>query len=399
DSAGRYQNLRLGELSAEEGWHLLTGTMPSDGDALTEAQMSTRDAEYHLIAIFLSGSTLLASSSSVNFDDVTTWGPGLPENGVVIGGFEDSEPWTPIPSGGREGDLVETSADAAHSGQYGLRLTLGQFQGLGARGIFLPSGPYPIPVIGGPGFEVGQQFVLRSDRSFIPVEVSEVLQLFPTLDPRTQQFLLINLDHYSSFLSHLSPTQKTTPNEIWITPGPETDRSQFLATLNETLSPSLLLKERQGAVDSALRDPLAAGAWEGLSLLSVVVLIAAILLGLGLLGAVSLHQGRLDLSVVRTLGFSSRQVMASLVTERVLLVVPAMLAGSGVGILLGRWVLDYLDVTPTGRPIIPPLILARDEPLLALAYISLAAAALITIGFTLVLARRLRAAQVLRHVE
>ncbi|MFQ5934278.1 MAG: FtsX-like permease family protein, partial [Dehalococcoidia bacterium] len=386
NSSGIYHNLGLGELPSRPGWHLMEGSVTGNGEGV------------QLVSFFVSGS-ILPASSLLNFDDVTVWGPGLPPDGMIIEGFEEPQPWTPIATRGQEADLTEQTGEAAHSGELGLRLTFGQLQRIELRGVFLTSGPYPVPVIGGPGFVTGQQFALRVNRSTLQVEVVDILRYFPTINPGATQFMIINLDHFAHFLSHAAVSQRVPPNEIWISTDPESDQSQFLETLADTLPPTLLLKERKEAVDSALRDPLAAGAWEGLTVLGITVMVGAILVSLVLLGTTSLRQARLDISVARALGFSNRQLAGSLVVERVLMVALAMLAGSLVGWWLRNWILSYLDITPTGGTIVPPLVLATDQPLLLLAYLSLISAALATIGFTLFLARRLKTAQVLRQTE
>ena len=146
----------------------------------------------------------------------------------------------------------------------------------------------------------------------------EEVRYFPTLDPGFGQFLLINIDHYKAFLRHLSPTQTIQPNEIWLAPGP--GQEQYVADLRASLPPSLLLTEGQGSVESVLKDPLAAGAWRGVTILGLIALIGSALLGLIMVSSVSIRQSRTDISVARALGFSARQLIASLVVEKLTMV-------------------------------------------------------------------------------
>ena len=397
DAAGRYDNIRLGELVAKDDWQLLSGDLPNHQSDSVIPPGSQRRTDFELISVFFSGSILLPSDSMVSLDDITVWGSGLPVEGQIIEGFEAEQSWIPLPMGGQEDDTILVTAEAALSGEAGLRFTFGQTQGFGNRGIYLPSGPTPIPVIAGPGFVTGQQFELRNDKSLIPVEVVDEVRYFPTLDPSFGQFLLINIDHYKAFLRHLSPTQTIQPNEIWLAPGP--DQEQYISDLRASLPPSLSLIDGQGSVESALKDPLAAGAWKGLTILGLIVLITSALLGLIMVSAVSIRQGRTDFSVARALGFSARHLMASLVVEKIVMVGLAMLAGTLVGYWLGGWSLDYLDVTPTGRPIVPPLLRNSDAVLLTVSYAGLGLVTLVTIGFGMFLIRRLKTAQVLREAE
>ncbi len=386
NAAGHYRNLRLGELS-QPGWQLMKGPITEDRDGL------------QLVSLAVSGSSLQLLSHSFHFDEISVWGPRLPAGGEVIEDFEEFLPWTSTPTTGQVVDVVERTRGAARSGNFGLQLTLGQSRGVELRGAFLPSGPHPVPVLGGPGFSVGQRFVLRAGRSNVQVEVVDVVRYFPTLDPSVDRFMIINLEHYARALNHLSPSQRAPVNEIWISPDPGSGRIELLDTLSETLPATALVKERTGAVASALRDPLATGAWKGLTVMGVVVMGGSVVIGLALVGVVSFRKDRLDISVTRALGFSSRQVAASLIVERVLMAVLATLAGTGVGVWLGRWTLQYLDITPTGRAIVPPLVLTVSPSLLALAYLGLVLAIMANVGLSLFLARRLTIAEGLRQTE
>ncbi len=397
DAAGRYSNVALGELDAQNDWQLLSGELPNHYRDSVIPPGSQRRTDFELISLFFSGSILLPSHSAVSLDDVTVWGNGLPAEGQIIEGFETEQSWMALPIGSQETDAIEMTAEAARNGKLGVHFSFGRTQGFGNRGIYLPSGPIPVPVIAGPGFVAGQQFELRNDRSLVPVEVVEEVQYFPTLDPSYGHFLLINIDHYEAFLKHLSPTQRIHPNEIWLAPGP--GQEQYMADLRTSLPPSLLLTEGHGKVESVLKDPLSAGAWRGVTILGLIALIGSALLGLIMVSSVSIRQSRTDISVARALGFSARQLLASLVLEKLVMVALAMVAGTLVGYWLGGWSLDYLEVTPTGRPIVPPVLRNSDAVLLAVSYAGLGLVTLATIGFGAYLIRRLKTAQTLREAE
>ena len=77
--------------------------------------------------------------------------------------------------------------------------------------------------------------------------------------------------------------------------------------------------------------------------------------------------------------------------------------GLGVGTVMGGWVggwaLGYLDITAGGRPLVPPIDLALDGGVAALAYAEVTLAAAVAILLALVLATRLRLHEVLRVEE
>jgi ABC-type antimicrobial peptide transport system permease subunit len=114
---------------------------------------------------------------------------------------------------------------------------------------------------------------------------------------------------------------------------------------------------------------------------------------------VSVRNGRVDLTVARVLGFSRRQMLLSLTLERVVVTVLGLVVGSVIGYLLSRWVLGFLDTTPGGQPIIPPVVFTPQSWIIALTLLCLITAALLAIAFAALSASRLRASDILRTGE
>jgi hypothetical protein len=73
--------------------------------------------------------------------------------------------------------------------------------------------------------------------------------------------------------------------------------------------------------------------------------------------------------------------------------------GSILGYLLSRWVLGFLDVTPGGLPIVPPVVFTPQAWIIALTLLCLIIAALTAIAFAALSASRLRASDILRTGE
>ena len=149
-------------------------------------------------------------------------------------------------------------------------------------------------------------------------------------------------------------------------------------------------------VDLAQRNPLAGGGWNGLTILSVSTLTLAALLALGTFAVVSVHASRIDLTVVRALGFSRLQTLLALALERIVVAVLGIGIGSALGIWLGWWVLGFLDITASGQPIIPPMIVTFHGGLITLVLVSLVMATAVAILFAGLAERRLKAADLLR---
>ena len=77
-------------------------------------------------------------------------------------------------------------------------------------------------------------------------------------------------------------------------------------------------------------------------------------------------------------------------------------AGSALGVGLSRWVLGFLDITSSGRgviPVTPPMTLSVQEWLVSGVLAGLVAAALLGFLVAIVSAQRLRTAEILRAGE
>ncbi len=147
------------------------------------------------------------------------------------------------------------------------------------------------------------------------------------------------------------------------------------------------------------RNPLAGGGWNGLTILGLSAVTVAVVLTLAMHAAVAIHTSRVDLTVARALGFSRAQIFLSLGLERLLVAVLGLGAGGAIGFGLGRWVLGFLDITASGRPVLPPMDVSVQGWLAALVFAGLAAASLLSLLFATMVARRLRVPDILRTGE
>ncbi len=431
DAEGRYRTLFLGDLSstpspsqggrgeADKGWAYLEAQLPADQAGVKPP--------FSLVSIFFSvGSLARLQPGSISLDDVTVKkaegkdsipstalraGPSIssissprppttnpnPAGGIVVEGFEEPGSWVPLPNSGPDPDLVTQgrSPQAAHSGLGGLTF-FWQGEGGTQRGILIPPGPFPLPAIGGPGFYVGQELRIKSGKQAVPLVVKEVTDYFPTIYPSSQTFLLVSLEDYKQYNERIGEGILKSPAEFWVSVDETGQRGQTILSVKERLPIFALVRDRDAAVDLAQRDPLSGGGWNGLTILSISALTVVVVLALGTYAAVLVYTGRVDLTVVRALGLTGRQLLLSLTLERVVVAVLGIAAGSAIGIWLGRWVLGFLDITSTGHPVVPPMIVTVNASLIALVIVDLVAAIAVAILFASLSASRLRASDILR---
>ena len=290
---------------------------------------------------------------------------------------------------------MERTPQAARNGSFGLTFSWEESLTDGPRGILIPPGPFPLPAIGGPAFHVGQELRIRSGTQLVPLVVRGVTDFFPTAD-QPQRFLLVSLDDYTQYVSRTHGGRVRLPEEFWLSLEDGIDRDETILAMRRQLPRFATVRDRDAEVELAQRNPLAGGGWTGLTVLSVSTLTVAVVLALATYAAAAVEAGRVDLTVVRALGFSRLQIALLLALERTVVAVLGIAAGSAIGFWLSRWVLGFLDTTASGRPVVPPMIVTVHDGLLALVFVNLVAALAATTVFAALSARRLKASEILR---
>ncbi len=396
DRAGRHYDMPLGELpdgGASDEWTFLEGTLP----------VERATPPFSLVSIYntrnLSGSLGGVQPGSVSLDDVTARGPTIPPEGVVIESFEQApgqDLWVVLPNPDSNHDRVQRSRGAARTGGMGLTFSWRDSIGPSARGTLVPAGPIPIPAVGGPTFEVGERPRVQGDGLFIPVEVVDVIDRFPTIQAPRTPFLLVNIADYESFVARMPGSKPAAPpKEAWVALTDSPARSSAVLAVSRVEGVSSVA-DRDAAVELARRNPLAGGGWDGLTILSLSALTIAAAVALGAHSVVSIQAGRIDLTLSEALGLTRLEVLLSQVFERAIVLGVGAAIGSVLGLWLGRWVLGFLGVTSDGSPVVPPMEVITSGGLFGLVFACLAAALATAILATLASLRRLKAPDVLR---
>lgn len=409
DANGGYHNLLLGDVTQgitnlDLGSVQYTSEDPANPWIYLEAPIpETRNPTgepYQLVSVFLSQSSFARMPpGNINLDDITVTTPSGSAGSLIIEDYESGGRWVALINEGDVTDKVELTPDAARTGRAGLNFAWQVSLGDNPRGIIIPPRPFPLPAIGSSQFQPGQIIKVQTEGRILPVKIWDNTDFFPTLDPSARPFLILRLEDYRKYVRRSNQGGVETPKEFWVSLKDGENRAQALAELQERFGNNARIQDRDSLVDVARRNPLAGGGWTGLTILGIAAITVSVLLTLVIHAAVAIRMGRVDLSVIQTLGFSRMQLFLSLAVERVLLAVVGLVAGSLVGVWLSRWVLGFLDVTVRGRPVLPPMILTVQEWLLVLVLAGLVAASVLGILVAGEAARRLRAAEVLRIGE
>ena len=417
DATGRYHSLPLSPVSSSssnstsdevladataDGWTFFEAALPGVPDG-GEPQAHRAEPPFRLVSIFIvRGARLTRQPGGILLDDITIKGPGeaSPASDLVIESYEDPGGWAPLPNEGAVADTLKRDTLAARTGRFGLNFSWEEPLARVPRGIVIPPGPFPLPAIGGPTFHRGQELLIKQTGAGqappVPLVVRDVTDYFPTLRPSSRPFLLVSLDHYGQYVEGAIGGKLEPPGELWLSLEESAQRGQAILSIRELLPRSFSIRDRAAEVEQAQRNPLAGGGWDGLTILSTAALTLAVVLSLGVYTAFLLQSGRVDLAVARAMGFSRGQLVFSLGLERIVVAVLGIGAGSAVGLWLGRWVLGFLDVTASGRSVVPPMIVTMHDGLVVLVFVGVVLALAIASVAAGLLAGRQRAPDILR---
>ena len=409
DHRGFFHNLFLGEVNyslarggstlgggdsaqATQEWVYLEAEVP-------EVEMPPGEL-FRLVSLFFSRKSFASMPpGAIRLDDITAKTISGPPEGVVVERFEAPGNWVPMVNEGDTVDIIQIREDAARTGEAGLSFGWEGTFGEDARGIIIPPGPFPIPAVGGPFLETGQRMRVRAGRNLLPVIIRDTTDFFPTLDPTRRTFLILSLEDYRDYNRRISRSSFADVEEYWLAVDGSIDRADAQRELEDLFGPYVRVLDRNDEIETAQRNPLAGGGWDGLTILGMVAITVAVLLALVIHAVVAIRTGRVDLTVARTLGFSKVQLLLSLALERVFVAALGLAAGTAIGLWLGRWVLGFLDITERGRAVIPPQVLSIQEWLAVAVLAGLIVAALLGMLVAAVAAGRLKVTENLRTGE
>ena len=397
---GIYRTIPMGNVMERDGSDA-TDVIAVDGNwrvfSADLTALGWAEPPFELVSVFFSTTpTNRLSDGVIHLDDITAFGPSSGPQGVIIEGFEGATPWEPLANQGAAPDLAERARSRARSGGSGLRFSWTVSIANGQRGVLLPAGPSPLPAIGGPEFQVGQQVRVELGNLVVPVRFVGITTHFPTLIPYRKSFFIVDLTDFQEYARRLPSSISDEPNEMWLALDEDADRSQVILQIAEAAPGLITVRDGEAIAALAERNPLAGGGWDGLTIFSMAAIGIAVLLTLTVHSLVSIRTGRMDLAVARVLGFSSRQFFLSLAAERMIIAVLAIAAGAAMGYWPGLEILELVDLTPQGDAPVPPLLPSVKGWLMAGVLGGLLGAAILSVGFAVVAARRLNTAEVLR---
>ncbi|MEX0783062.1 MAG: FtsX-like permease family protein [Dehalococcoidia bacterium] len=416
DAEGRHSDFDMQDfgLTDEAGRHLFVGDVT--GQLPRAREQAPPPPERWLESIFvraLPQDGNVRARATFVLDDLTGF-QSFPadltaaraEGATVIEDFESLESWqwlagaTPQPP---EGSLSPSQLPGVEGN--GMRVNYVRGPGLGVVGATVKASYPPLSVVADEGLldahdlGVGDEIRLSMNSQYVQAVIVGKFELFPTYYPSDRDQLLVADLRSLQVVANRVPFfgRDLLANEVWLQ-----------GAASPILSPDDLRPAGVSAQSTYDRDsiraadasnPLVAASWEGILFLSFAAVLSLTALGFAVHARVSATSRGLEFAVLRSMGYSTRQVFTLVGFEQLFVVVLGVAAGTLLGFPLGRLMIGYLSRTETGAEPVPPLISEVSLAAVLTVYVTIGLVIVVTVVSLAVLYSRIAVSRMLRVGE
>jgi hypothetical protein len=297
---------------------------------------------------------------------------------TLIDDFEGPFRWDVFRTATRNRDTVAQVGGAAHSGGGALQFSFRAGTSLSFRGTYITSPNFPLPAIASKRFleSTGAQPGMEVEMSFgpllIPLAIQGSVDLFPTMEDTDPGFLIVNQDHLYHFAGLTNQPNAARPNEVWLDVTNEpAARAEALRNLrNEYGIAPVNTIDIEGVLEEVRTDPIIRAGGSGVLLIAILAAFSILALGFGLTLFLGGQTRTVEISVMRAVGLSPRQVFAMISLEYLLVAAIGLIIGTVAGLRISETMLSFLNVTESGDPVVPPFSLATRWDTVGIAFVA-----------------------------
>ena len=303
---------------------------------------------------------------------------------VVLEEFDSVSEWTVL-RGARESitDILQPVSTSAESGAAhdAAQFIWSEGPPLTGRGIYHGPPASPLPVLASKSFlsetghKVGEEFTVSISGHRTPIRIVDSFEYFPTLDTVGKRYLIADVASVVRY-TNLEPTSaEIKPNEIWLKTtsngsGNGSDRAALVEEMRSEGEPfqSRAVHDRVEALEDAAVDPLVQAGWRALLFMAFGAVLILSCLGFLVHSYVSFREREMQFGLMRTVGFSMRQLITLVWLEQAIVIGAGMALGAEMGRRLGAIIMPFLSHNDRGTQVLPPFVLEIDWGTLAITY-------------------------------
>ena len=404
DANGRYFTYNLGLLDTSR-WRTYEALISRENVALFRSRVRpTLPMEFVSLTVYEGDGRNRLRSGATLVGDIYA---RMPDGGAqVIESFDSLDGWSLLRA------VPEAQSDALKSAETPDGSAAGNFiwaegRPLISRGIHPGAERQPLPAIATKrfmrvnGHGVGDSIEVSVQGHRIYVNFIGEMDYFPTLETFTESYIVADLDAVVAYTNLEATGGEIRPNEVWLTTnGVAEERAELIAMLEEGEPfASREIFDRERALAESQVDPLVEAGWR--ALLFVAFAAVLILSGLGFMvhAYVSFKSREIQFALMRTVGFSMRQLTTLVLLEQALVIGAGLALGSWMGGRLGASMMPYLGHDDRGAQILPPFVVDVNWQTLTITYLAMGLLFAVIITGVILLVRRISLQRILRLGE
>ena len=410
DANGRYFTYLMGELDGST-WTTMEQPLTRTGVRRFATLQPARPLTLVSLTVFETNGRNRLRAGSIAIDEIfATRSDG---GTFVLESFDSVADWTmlgAVPEA--QSDVLKASSDGPSTGSgngTGGSASFIWVEGrpLVSRGIFHGPQLDPIPVLATSRFlrvnehRIGEVIEVSAQGHRIDVVLTDVIDFFPTLETFRRSYLVADLQSVSAYANLEATGGELRPNEVWMTTnGSSSDRAQLMSLLDDSQPfPTREIHDRVQVLADSTVDPLVEAGWR--ALLFVAFAAVLVLSGLGFLvhAYVSFKSREIQFALMRTVGFSMRQLSTLVLLEQVLVIGAGLALGTWMGGRLGATMMPFLGHDDRGTRVLPPFVVDINWGTLAITYIAMGLLFAVIISGVIILVRRISLQRILRLGE
>ena len=223
------------------------------------------------------------------------------------------------------------------------------------------------------GHVIGDELKVSISGRRLTVVLVDTVDFFPTLDSFNDRFIVADLETVRAYANLGMTRGEVTANEMWL----RTD------VVGEARA-ELLDEFRHGrpfqtgrAIDTvedlavAQIDPLVLAGWRALLLIAFGAILVLSSLGFLVHAYISFRNRELQFALMRTMGFTTRQLVSLMWVEQALVIAVGMALGTWMGGRLGATIMPFLGHDDRGGQVLPPFVIEVGWQNLLVTYVAM----------------------------
>ena len=323
---------------------------------------------------------------------------------ITLDKFRDIEGWHVLRESGNSAKDRTRWSEVSARGDGSLMFAWQSGSSFVSRGIFAGDSADPVPVVASESlikefeFSEGDEFLVTVNGRRLNVVLADTVDFFPTLNSYEDKFLIADLESVITYVNLGLSRSEISPNELWLHTGLTGEERAELVEFFESDRPFPVstVIDTEADLEEAQLDPLVLAGWRALLLIAFGAILILSSLGFLVHAYISFRNRELQFALMRTMGFSTRQLVSLMWVEQALVIAVGIALGTWMGGRLGASIMPFLGYDDHGSQVIPPFVIEVGWQNLLVTYVAMATIFTMIILGVIWFIRRMSLSRVLR---